>query len=234
MRIAVVEDELTGARRLIRLCQEILGDAVQSIQHWQTIDDARDALVDQRIDLLFLDLDLDGQDGFDVLRSTAAAAFHTIIVSAHADRAIEAFEYGVLDFVAKPYGKARVEKALQRIRARAEQGRATRYVSVKKTHGIELIEVGSLTYIRGAGNYSELVDGAGAIHLHEKNLEKLLPILPPDFERVHKSYIVNIRQVVRINSLPGSRYDLLLRNGESLPVGRSRIKALRARVSGRG
>ena len=76
---------------------------------------------EQSIDLLFLDLNLNREDGYELLEEVAAESFHTIIVSAYKDRAIRAFEYGVLDFVAKPYTEERLSLAIQRIHPRNEQ-----------------------------------------------------------------------------------------------------------------
>ena len=60
-------------------------------------------LKDHQIDLLLLDLNLDGGNGFDILKYTVSQSFHTIIISAYTDQAITAFQYGVLDFIPKPF-----------------------------------------------------------------------------------------------------------------------------------
>ena len=102
MNIVIVEDEPVIAQRLARQIKAI--DALNSakLKHFDTFDDAQAYLEENLIDLLFLDLNLHGVSGFDLLKSVAAASFHTIIVSAYAEQAIKAFEYGVVDFVAKP------------------------------------------------------------------------------------------------------------------------------------
>ncbi|MEO1370054.1 MAG: response regulator, partial [Acidobacteriota bacterium] len=102
----IVEDEALVARRLRRLLVDILGADRVEILWSPDLPDARRRLADgTRIDALFLDLNLNGRDGFDLLSEAVAGRFETIVVSAHAERAIEAFEYGVLDFIAKPFGQ---------------------------------------------------------------------------------------------------------------------------------
>ena len=115
LRIALVEDEEIVARRLQRLLGRVLGDRRTSITRLTNLHDALDYLADHPIDLLFLDLDLGGEDGFRLLGEAVAASFHTIIVSARHDQALRAFEYGVVDFVAKPYTEDRLRQAIERV-----------------------------------------------------------------------------------------------------------------------
>ena len=90
------------------------------------------------IDLLLLDLNLHGKSGFLALENAVAGSFQTIIVSAYADQAITAYEYGVLDFVNKPFSRARLEKALNRfLNSDYIPVNQTRYLSIRKNAGIK-------------------------------------------------------------------------------------------------
>ncbi len=110
MRILIVEDETVIARRLERLVRQILGQQLVWLKRADCLAAARADLESFPIDLMFLDLNLHGKDGFGLLEHAVAGAFHTVIVSAHTNQALRAFEYGVLDFVAKPFDKERLEK----------------------------------------------------------------------------------------------------------------------------
>jgi DNA-binding LytR/AlgR family response regulator len=90
--------------------------------------------------------------------------------------------------------------------------------------------VDDVSYVKGAGPYSELVLAGGKRELHGKSIEKLLALLPPHFERVHKSYIVDMRRVKTFHVGEGSHYEVELNNGECLPVGRERWKEIRTRL----
>ncbi|MCJ8270572.1 MAG: response regulator [Psychrosphaera sp.] len=115
MQVVIVEDEPVIAERLERQISQILGEKLGKIIWFDDLDDAQEHLAEHSIDLLFLDLNLHGDDGFDLLKTVTADSFHTIIVSAHADQAIKAFEIGVLDFVAKPFTQQRLEQAINRM-----------------------------------------------------------------------------------------------------------------------
>jgi len=228
MRILIVEDEEVIARRLARFVRHILGERVESLHHITAMHDARLWVREHVIDLLFLDLNLNGRDGFEVLGEMVAGSFQTIIVSAHSDQAIRAFEYGVADFVAKPWDEARLRKAIERTTVRDDEAREQlRYLAVRKASEVHLVPIGEVELIKGAGDYSEIQTEDGATHLHDKTLTSLERILPARFRRVHRSYVVDTNRIESLRSEPGSRYFARLRSGREIAIGRSRIEALR-------
>lgn len=238
MRLLVVEDEAMVARRLLRLLGEILDGERHEIHHEASLEEARRHLrAGRALDALFLDLNLRGQDGFDLLAEASAGPFYTVIVSAHHDRALEAFEYGVVDFVPKPFGIERLRKAVERLRrllegasrTGAEDDNRLRHLAVRKARRVELLPVDQVVTIHGAGDYSELRCADGSRHLHAKTLDRLENLLPSRFVRVHRSAIVDLERAEALECEPGSRYHLRLQGGERVRVGRTRVADLRAR-----
>lgn len=100
-------------------------------------------------------------------------------------------------------------------------------LAVKKAGQVRLINIAEVIYIKGAGIYTELHLSNGQTELHDKSLELLQQLLPHRFERIHKSYLVNFEQVEKILINPGTRYGMLLKTGEVLPIGRSKYKELK-------
>jgi len=231
MRLLIAEDEPLIAQRLQRLCREILGGNLEALRVADGFEEASTWLTANPIDALLLDLNLHGADGMELLRRSVAGSFHTIIVSANTDRALEAFEFGVLDFVPKPFTRDRLAQALRRVGEGS--GRAThaaRRLAVRKHGRIELIAVDDVLYVQGAGNYSELVLADGRRELHDKTLEKLAALLPAEFERIHKSYLARLSSIRALRASEGSHYEAELKNGLRLPVGRTRYKELREKL----
>jgi DNA-binding LytR/AlgR family response regulator len=103
---------------------------------------------------------------------------------------------------------------------------------VRKAGRIELVAVDDILFVQGAGNYSELVLAGGRRELHDKTLEKLAALLPEDFERTHKSYLVRRSAIKALHASEGSHYELELKYGTGLPIGRTRYKELRDRLTG--
>lgn len=228
MRLLIVEDEEIVARRLVRLIESILQSRIESLEHVGTIEDALDAIDERAFDIIFLDLNLDGRDGFRILGTAAAGAFQTIIVSAHADQAIRAFEYGVVDFVPKPFGRERLRKAIDRATRRdATTGEHLRRLAVRKQGEIRFVPIETVLWISGAGDYAEIHCDDGSTHLHDKSLTSLEMILPSRFERVHRSHIADVSRAKRLRSSPGSRYRLQFDNGAEIPVSRTAAAKLR-------
>lgn len=231
MKLLLVEDEPLVAQRLARFCREILGADLEKIHLANSFDEAGGWLAENPVDVTLLDLNLEGRDGMELLKRSVAASFHTIIVSANTDRALEAFEFGVIDFVPKPFTRERLTAALARITAPGGRAAfAARTLAVKKSGRVELVSIEDIFYVQGAGNYSELVMANGRRELHDKTLENLAAILPPDFERIHKSYLVRMSLIKALHATEGSHYEAELKNGTSLPIGRTRYKELREKL----
>jgi len=231
MRVLIVEDEPLVAQRLERFCREILGARLTRVRVAPGFDAGEACLGEHAVDLLLLDLNLDGRDGMTLLQTAVAGSFHTVIVSANIDQALRAFEYGVVDFVPKPFTRERLARALERaVGPDAGPAGSTRYLAVKKHGRVEAIRLEEVAHIHGAGNYSELVLRDGRRELHDKSLERLAAVLTGEFTRIHKSHLVRFDDVVALHAHEGSHYEAELRDGSRLPVGRSRYKELRARL----
>jgi DNA-binding LytR/AlgR family response regulator len=242
MRVAIVEDEAIVARRLVRLVSRILGERLERLVHVSSLAEAEALLGRSWIDLLFLDLNLRGRDGFRLLADAVSRPFDTVVVSAHHDQALRAFEYGVVDFVPKPFDEARLAQAIHRVLdrggprrggERAAAGRA-RYLAVRKAREVIPIAVAEVLFVRGAGDFAELHCRDGGVHLHQKTLQRLGEILPPAFERIHRSYIVDTEAIRAFRAEEGSRYFVRLEGGEEVPVSRAKARALRERLAGTG
>jgi len=230
MNILIVEDESRIAKRIERMTRAILGETLQSIKHLSTLQEAVKFIEHHSLDLIFLDLNLNGHNGFDLLSTAVSESFHTIIISAYKDQAITAFEYGVLDFVPKPFNQDRLAQALSRMSAKEKIiTNSIKYLAVKKHHKVQLIPIENLLYIKGAGVYTELFLANGKKELHDKSLEKLEKLLSASFERIHKSYLVKMAEVKEVIVESGSKYIAELKNGTRIPIGRTKYKDLKAK-----
>lgn len=228
MNILIVEDESRIAKRIERMTRDIFGNTLQSLKHINTLQEALQFIENNALDLVLLDLNLNGDNGFDLLTSAVSKSFHTIIISAYKDQAITAFEYGVLDFVPKPFNRDRLEQALNKIitKEKAETDEI-KFLAIKKRHRVQLILIEDVRYIKGAGAYTELFLADGKKELHNKSLENLEQLLSHTFERIHKSYVVKMSEIREIIVESGSKYMAELKNGERIPIGRTKYKDIK-------
>lgn len=230
MKILIIEDEARIAKRIERMTRDFFDKEVQILLS-DSVENGLNTIEKQSIDLLLLDLNLNGEDGFEVLQTVVAKSFQTIIISAYTDKAIMAFNYGVLDFVPKPFDANRLTQAFTRFTTPEKtNSQDIQFLAVKKAKTIKLIAVKDIRYIKGAGIYTELHLVNGRVELHDKSLESLEKLLPTDFERIHKSYILCWQEADKLIVEPGGKYNMLLKNGELLPVGRLKYKEIRHKL----
>lgn len=221
MKILIVEDEILIAQGLIRSLKAYFGSRIKRIDHCSQLEAAIEKIQASDIDLVLLDLNLFGQNGFDILQLTNASSFHTVVVSAYADLAIRAFEFGVLDFVAKPFTQDRLTKALQRFDNQSSRHALTQSLAVKKLGQLQLLAIEDINYIQADGHYSQIWMTDGSSHLHDKSIERLLHILPDYFLRTHRSFAVNLHHVKQIKIETGGKYFVDTHFAVSLPLSRS-------------
>lgn len=226
IRILICEDEELISNRLMRFIREVVAVSVH-IDRVYALGEAEAYLKNKDIDLLFLDLNLHGKDGYKLLENFVAGSFHTIVVSAYTDRAIEAFEYGVMDFIGKPFKKERIAKAINRyLEGMPANERNVKRLTIKGKKGLEFTEIENIKYIEAAGIYAELHLFGGAKKLYDKPLNQLIKILPEKFCRVHKSYVVNMAEVRSVRKTKPNSFLLVLSSGETIPLSRNRRKEI--------
>jgi DNA-binding LytR/AlgR family response regulator len=226
MKIFIVEDEKVALRRLVRHVEETLPG--NEISTFCEIEEALSIFETQTPDLLILDLNLNGQDGFNILKKIEKKKFETIVVSANGERALEGFDLEIVDFVLKPYEVERFAKALQKF-----MGRRSR---LKEKTGAEIlikdgsrrfaISASDILYVSGAGDYREIHCLDGKVYLDGRTLEKFNNLLTDNFVRIHNSYLVDKNSVVQTVVLGGGKYTAILSDGKELPVSRAKYKEL--------
>jgi DNA-binding LytR/AlgR family response regulator len=225
MRILVLEDEPYVAEYIIEKCQSILGGRVQAIHNEKSLDPALQYITHHAIDLLLLDLNLNGESGYDILKEMISQSFHTIIISAHTEQAIEAFQYGVLDFIPKPFTERRLKLAFDRFfGASIREDVTTKYLSVRVGSKIRLIHINDILFFKASGNYVEAHLNNKSFELLDKKMSRLEQILPANFIRIHRSYIVDISQVTAYLRKPSGAYLVETKDHICLPLGKKRLK----------
>jgi len=225
MNILIVEDITLIAERIADLATTYINGSKITISH--TLEDAKLCIQEKGFDLLFLDLNLNGEDGFELLQTAVASSFQTIIITANRDQAAIAFDYGVFDFISKPILENRFKLSIDRLQNNTATYREQlKQLAVKTKGAIQLIPLENILYIKASGNYSEIYTKDKRCFLHDKNLEKLRAILPKKYERVHRSYVVATTEIQKILKHGSGKYSLQLQNDFSIPLSRETYKKL--------
>jgi two-component system, LytTR family, response regulator LytT len=227
VNILIVEDEYPTAEYTQQLCHEILQNESCVISMAHDLAEALEHVEKHAVDLCLLDLNLHGESGYDLLQTAAAQSFHTVIISAYPDQALEAFQYGVLDFIVKPFGKARLQEVLQRFQERPKNDDVhTKYLSVRVNEKYQLVKIEDIMYMKSVGPYVELHFKNAKMELLLKTMNRLEQILPAYFFRTHRSYFINLNEVDSFCHIGGGKYELTLKDSTVLPLSRSKYKSL--------
>src|SRR5579862_1628399 len=243
LRAILIDDEEL-ARLVLR---EYLGKIpdVEIVAECANGFEAVKAVGEIRPDLLFLDIQMPKLDGFEVLELIDPPVA-VIFVTAYDQYALKAFDAAAVDYLLKPFSTERLGKALERARAllsdpqpRALQasdlaaaarppGQTLERVVVKDGAKVHIIPIAKLDYVEAQDDYA-------ALHSEQKNYLKQQTIAsletqldPQRFVRIHRSYIVNLERIARIEPYAKDSRVAVLRDGTQLPVSRAGYAKLKA------
>jgi two-component system LytT family response regulator len=239
MRILIVDDEPPGVKTMRDLLErepevELLGECYNG-------EEAREAIKRLRPDLVFLDVQMPGLDGFGVLANLPEEEMPLVVfVTAYDQYSLKAFSVHALDYLLKPPGAAEVRSALRRAGAILE-GRTQRDVAqrlyrlleevetgrqrfdrfvVRQGERVRFVEAAEIEAIEATGNYMLLHSGRNA-HIIRDTMDHLEQRLDPTrFVRTHRSWMVNADRIKEI--LPSNKgvYVILVQGGTEVPVSR--------------
>lgn len=235
MRAVIAEDEELARASLRRLVSEVdwvelVGEAADGIAAVETIDRLRP-------DLVFLDVMLPELTGLEVLQRVK---HHPMIVftTAYERFAVTAFELEALDYLVKPFGSRRFHETMNRVKRRFVQG------TVGKTQTTELpagplerlfarvgsrivpVPVREVVHFQAEGDYVRAFSG-GTSHLLYVSLTQLEERLQLPFLRIHRSHMINVDYVQRVERHDERRYVVFLKDGSRIVASRSGTGALK-------
>lgn len=238
MRVLIVDDEHL-ARALLREYLaghpdiEVVGECANGFE-------AVKAIGELEPDLVFLDIQMPKLDGFEVVE-LAGAGPHYIFATAYDGFALKAFEVHAIDYLLKPFSRERLAQALAHARSRRPQpGQVEAVVAdaaqrrgilervlIKDGARVHVVPSASIDYIEAQDDYVQ-VTAAGKAYLKNQRMSELEAQLDPQvFIRIHRSYIVNLGAIARIEPASKDNYCAVLKDGTRLPISRSGYQKVR-------
>ncbi|MGC2398662.1 MAG: LytTR family DNA-binding domain-containing protein [Acidobacteriaceae bacterium] len=188
-----------------------------------------------RPDLVFLDVQMPECDGFDVIEMLGSEAPCVIFVTAYDSYALRAFEVGALDYLLKPFDNPRFERTLERAKERialGTNGQVAKQTFVIKTTGqVSFVAASEIDWIEAADYYVSLHVGTRTYLLRRSMAELEQELDQSAFFRIHRSAIVKLEKVRRLELNVSGEYDVLLTNGTRLRLSRRYRKELQSRLS---
>lgn len=249
LRVLIADDEPLARERVRGFLQQV--SDVEVVAEAATGTEALTAIMNGEPDVVFLDVQMPGMTGFEVLQALPPGVAPAIVfTTAHDNFALEAFEVNAADYLLKPFKLARFQQAVERARRAVEArtpGVANRKLAtwleqraplppgqrrlmVKDPDRVVFVRLDDIDWIEAAGNYAVLHVGRTSHVLRETmvNLEQELP--DELFFRVSRSAFVHLQRIRELQPMPGGQHVVILHDGQKVTMTRP-LRELQARLS---
>jgi two-component system LytT family response regulator len=245
--VVVVDDE-APARALLREYLSAHPDVTVSGECANGFEAVK-AIAEARPDVVFLDVQMPKLDGFEVLELLDPGPV-VVFCTAYDEYALRAFEVHAADYLLKPFGRERLAEALTRVRSRLAEpgarpaapaaralataarpsGRWMERLLVKDGAKVTVIPIDQVDYLEAQDDYVE-IHAQGKTWLKNETLAVLAEGLDPErFVRVHRSFVLNLERLARLEPYAKDSRVAVLHDGRQLPVSRAGYARLRERM----
>lgn len=245
LRAIIVEDE-EPARNLLKAYLKKRDD-IELLTECENGFEGIKAIGEYQPDLIFLDIQMPKLNGFEMLELLDNYP-EIIFTTAYDQFAIRAFELNAVDYLMKPFSQERFNQAVDKVIARLktkkeqtpgleqlkqqvkEESTPSSRIFVKTGNHIDVIPIEDILYIQAQDDYVELHTSAGKFLKNEtmNNMEKILP--EQLFSRVHRSSIINLSRIHKLEKYGKESFLVILENGEKVTVSKSRVKQLKEQL----
>lgn len=245
LRVIIVEDE-KPARELVKAY-------LKDFDNLELIEECADgfcgvkAINNSKPDLIFLDIQMPKLSGFEMLELIDEMP-EIIFTTAFDQYAIKAFEHSATDYLMKPFSRQRFKEAIDKVFARFDQnkkqpekiGKLSETIKkntetiermfIKTGNKIDMVNVKDIIQIIAQDDYVEVVT-TNKKYLKKETMNYLEGVLPPTvFSRIHRSHIININHINKIEKYGKESYVVILKDGGNVNISKSRIKGLKEQL----
>jgi two-component system, LytTR family, response regulator len=240
--VIIVDDEPPARAKLLRFLAPLADFRV--VAEADSVDTAVAEITAHEPDIIYLDIQLGERSGFEVLEAIRGQlSVHIVFTTAYSEYAVRAFDVQALDYLLKPFDRERFLRSIERVKTELAdpgdfeervrrvlanlpgQPAPIKQILVRDRAKAYFIPVDGIDRLTAAGNYVEIHVG-GKVHLMREPLAKLVAQLDAgEFIRVHRAHVVKLSFIAELQPLFHGDYELILKNGERLPLSR-RYKAL--------
>lgn len=242
IKVIIVDDE-PKARIVLKVLLEEYASEIQLVGEAASAKEGIELIKMQKVDLVFLDIEMPYMDGFGMLRQFATIDFDVVFTTAYSQYAIDAIKFSALDYLLKPIDIDELEASIKRFKAKKELKKTEKEgiyflpndftnlqnqnskIALPTTKGFQIVQVSELFYCEAARNYTTFILKEGKKIIVGRNLKYFCErLLPFGFFRIHESFLINLSHME--NYIKGRGGQVILSNGIALDVARNRKKEL--------
>lgn len=236
MKAIIVDDEPKSSETLKTLLHDFCKN-VEVVAACQTIAEAAAAIAKHTPDVVFLDINLRGENGFDLLNKISSIDFEIVFATAYSEYAIKAFKFSAIDYLLKPIDIEELRNTIAKIERKQLRHQTEKYkqllenlkptneknykLALPSVKGLTFVKTDEIVYCEADSNYTTFYLSNGEKIIVSQTLKEYDEMLTPHrFFRIHHSYLVNMNAITHY--LKGDGGQVVMSNGTTLDVAKRR------------
>ena len=225
IKTMVVDDEKYSRESVKELISTY--ECLEVIAESSSAEDAIGKIRKFRPHVIFLDIQLSGMSGLELAKTLKKFKCMIVFVSAYDEYALEAFKVNAIDYLTKPISPSRFEMTVQKIEKNFPSIFPTlEKIPVKSEKAIDFIDVEDICFIEGIGKDAKIHTLDTEHTLKRMTLTSLQEKLPDNFMRIHKSYIVNVKKVLKMEKRFGN-WEMIMECEDHIPISKHLLKSVK-------
>ena len=244
----IIIDDEENARSNLKLILDDFCPTINVVAEASSAEEARALIAEHNPDLLFLDINMPNEDGFELLDSIENKNFSVIFITAHNQFALKALKAGAIDYIEKPIDIEDLQQAVSKVKINDNNASGIDYnmlrnilneqknngksdiIAVPTLSGYEIIKIEDIIHLEADESYTKIFLTNGKKTTSSMTIAKYEKVLNEDiFYRVHKSHIINTRHHLKeFNRHEGNV--AIMDNGEAIPVARRKLSGFISKI----
>ncbi|WP_395373831.1 LytR/AlgR family response regulator transcription factor [Marinicella sp. W31] len=232
IKTLVVEDEYLAQQLLVRWLSEI--QEIELLGCESDVTGAVTAIEKIQPDLIFLDINLSGDNAFQIIHQTPKHLRPDIVfVTAYTEYAVKAFRVNAVDYLKKPFDRSHLLEAVERVIERRSRKQPDskqevhEHITIKDGTNMTFVGMDEILWVESAGDYL-VIHTAEQHYVHRSSMKKFLQSLSQSFARIHRSTIVNLERIKHIQPRGHGDADVVMCNNTELRLSRRYREAIKA------
>lgn len=244
LRSIIIDDEFKS-REVLKSLIEKFCDDIEVSATCHNGEEAIAAIHTHKPDVIFLDIQLQSETGFEILQRLDKIDFEIIFTTAYSEFAIKAFNFSAIDYLLKPIDIELLRKATEKARKRivgsiservaqlAENLKGNSFknsrLAIPASDGLEFITVGDIIYCEASGNYTNIYLGDNRKFIVSRTLKEYEDLLEDqDFFRIHNSHLINLNAIKKY--IRGEGGQVVMKNDKTLDVSKMKKKGFMDKI----
>ncbi len=235
LKTVIVEDEFSSQNLLLNMISDHC-PSVEVVDVYDQVNMAIEGINSLKPDVIFLDIKLGNQSGYDILDQISHDNYHLIVTSGYIDYSVISYEYDADYFIMKPYSPKDVVKSISKVKNKVKEYSKTKdlnctpeglqsRVQLTNSDGTYYVNSLDIMWVEANGSYSTVHLVSGKKLITSNNLKEVASIINhPNIIRCHRSYLVNLNYLLKIEKKGG--IELILTNEVRIKVSRNRRNAV--------